>query len=76
MPFIIKSFHAPPGHTERRIWFWQTPWVVPYDDKPSWRQIGGWVKASADATLYDNQAEAEAVNVIRYLGGTVDAARV
>lgn len=73
--FLIKSFHAASNSTERRIWFWQTPWVVPYDNKPAWRETGGWVKASVDATIYASESEATAVNALRYLGGTVDAAR-
>jgi len=64
------------------MFFWQTPWVVPcnpyiaqdqYGDPQTFtsREIGGWVTWSGAATQYIDATEAEAVNALRYLGGTV-----
>lgn len=82
MPYIIKSYHAPAPGAPRRMFFWQCPWIVPcnpYSATDQYgetvtrnsREIGGWVTWSGAATQYVDQQEAEAVNAIRYLGGTV-----
>lgn len=67
MAYLIKSFHSPSNGAPKRIFFWQTPWVVPIYE--NWREVGGWVTSSLAATKYDSQSEAESVNLLRQLGG-------
>jgi hypothetical protein len=69
--FIIKSFHYNAGENRNRLHFWQCPWVVPYDDKPEWREIGGWVTSSRQATIYPTEQEGNNVNALRALRGEV-----
>lgn len=85
--FVIRSYHADAQGAQRRVHFWQTPWVVlcdPYISTNDYgevvtlssRMVGGWVTFSGIATQYASHDEAVSVSAIRGLHGeVVDATR-
>lgn len=60
--------------TERRMYFWVTPWARKAEDNVI-HQTGGWTTRPQYATIYGDPTEAERVNLLRRLEGTVDVAR-
>jgi hypothetical protein len=68
--YLIKRWSS----EDRRMFFWTVPWARK-DETGTVVQTGGWGPLSKFATIYGDPDEAERVNLIRALGGTVDVAR-